>query len=323
MPGEIVFSEKLEGILPYLKNVRGKKIGIKVHFGEKGNKTFIQPDIISKIYKEVKKNNPKAEINLIDCNVLYKSERSETSSHIQIAREHGFKEPIEILDGDEEIHLGLKHFDKAYVGKGLGKYDCLLAISHVKGHIMTGFAGAIKNLGMGLASRKGKLALHSSSCPIVSKKCVKCGKCIEECPAKAISMQEKAFIDKHKCIGCAHCINVCPEEAIDAPWGSVSSEILQEKIVEYAYGINKKIKCYYLNALVNITKDCDCMGVEMEKQTGDIGFLFSENLLEIDKKSYKLVEEKSPGLFKKMNPKTNPGHQIEYIKKMEGNKNKI
>jgi uncharacterized Fe-S center protein len=310
----MIFSKNIEGILPYLKNIKGKKIGIKVHFGEKGNISYLKPEFIKKIYNEVKKNNPSSEINLIECNVLYKSDRSETKSHIKLAREHGFDMPIKILDKEQEIEINGKHFKKIKIGS-IEDYDCLLVVSHVKGHIMTGFAGAMKNLGMGLASRAGKLALHSNSCPVVNqKKCVACGKCARECPVQAINLNEKAVIDCKKCIGCAHCINTCPEEAINPPWGSVSSESLQEKIVEYAYGIYNHKKCYFINALINITKDCDCMGKKMKKEAEDIGYLYSEDMLKIDEESYNLIEKQNLGLFKKMNPRTSPRHQIEYAK---------
>ena len=50
--------------------------------------------------------------------------------------------------------------------------NALFVISHPTGHLAAGFGGAIKNLGMGTSSRKGKLNQHSSVLPeIVESKC--------------------------------------------------------------------------------------------------------------------------------------------------------
>ena len=49
----------------------------------------------------------------------------------------------------------------------------------------------------------------------VTKKCTKCGICIEECPVSCIIMaEEHAIIDSDFCINCRACISVCPVDAI-------------------------------------------------------------------------------------------------------------
>jgi uncharacterized Fe-S center protein len=45
--------------------------------------------------------------------------------------------------------------------------DVIMAVNHVTGHIVTGLGACIKNLGMGLASRKGKRQQHSSMHPSI------------------------------------------------------------------------------------------------------------------------------------------------------------
>ena len=45
---------------------------------------------------------------------------------------------------------------------------------------MTGFGGALKNLGMGCGSRAGKMEMHSAGKPVVEQdKCIGCGQCIK------------------------------------------------------------------------------------------------------------------------------------------------
>jgi len=328
---EAYFSKELGPIIENLENSRdlvetirkAKKIGIKVHFGEMGCITYLKPSITKQIYDSLRKINPRAEINLIESNVLYKGSRTETKDHIKTALAHGFDfAPIDICDdkGDWEIRPDrkLKHFDTAYFGKSLKDYDFIFVVSHVKGHVATSFAGSLKNIGMGLASRKGKFALHSNIKPKVDpKKCIACMKCINECPAEAISLIEgRASIDDNRCIGCAHCIAACPQEAIKIPWRSVMPNTLQERIVEYAkILIDKKGKdnFVFLNAMQNLTKECDCIGDPQKIEAPDMGFILSRNIIAADLASFEIVDKKA-GIFKKVPLMVDPRHQFDYAK---------
>ena len=170
--------EKIKNLLPEFK----APLGVKVHFGEDGNITYIPDAKIKPIIEIV--DNP----TLIECSVLYKSARSIAKTHRELALKHGFDfAPIDLLDGEEgddfiEIEINKKHYDKCYLGKGLERYNSLLVVSHFKGHGGSKFGGALKNLGMGLASRKGKLAIHASIKHYIKKeKCISCGDCIKNC----------------------------------------------------------------------------------------------------------------------------------------------
>lgn len=316
---DVYFAKKIEGLLEHLPSGLKGKIGIKVHFGEKGCETFIKPEIVGKIYNSLKEKNPEAEINLVECNVLYRGSRTKTEDHIKTAREHGFNEPIEILDesGSLEIPVNLMHFKKVKAGKNLKDYETLIIVSHVKGHMMAGFGGALKNVGMGIASRAGKLELHAGVSPKINSKCTGCGACIKECPVNAIILElDKAAIDKEKCIGCASCIAACTYGAVEIPWGARTSEEIQERICEYCSGILKGRKVFYINFLGNITKDCDCIGKKQKPLMKDIGFLFSEDIVSIDKASYDLIE-KEGNFFKETWPGINSQHQFEYAERIK------
>lgn len=50
----------------------------------------------------------------------------------------------------------------------------------------------------------------------VTDKCIGCGLCARNCPAKAIELKEKTPVwEKSSCYMCAACINQCPVEAIE------------------------------------------------------------------------------------------------------------
>ena len=311
----IIFSKELNEILEKIDYSRlGKNVAIKLHFGEKGNQTYLNPEIAKQIYEKLISLGKKA--TLVETNALYKGGRTNRTDHIKTAKSHGFDfAPIDILDG--ELGEEFVEVEGRKLGKGLKKYDSLLVLTHFKGHMFAGFGGAIKNLSMGLASRAGKLDMHSKTRPIInSKKCSGCGNCIKHCNAKAIILENNyAIIDRSKCEGCAMCIAVCPNNAVAIPWGSKNVEELQRALTEYAKAglkIIPKEKRVYINVLKNITPDCDCMDIKQKPMTEDIGFLLGYDPVAIDQASLDLVNKEG---FDKIN-KINKQAQINYAEEI-------
>ena len=260
-------------------------VPMKVHFGESGNVTFVKPIYYEGIKKWLKDNNKKT--CYIETNVLYKGSRTKTEDHINTALEHGFNDlDIVIADSDEskpynEIEVDLKHFKKCKIGSKYADYDSYIVVSHFKGHGLAGFGGAIKQLGMGFASRGGKMNQHSMSVPSINhNKCIMCGTCVVKCPVNAIGMDEIVEIDPDICIGCASCTVVCPVNAISNNW---DESHFHEKLAEYAYAASKDKRILYVTYAFNITKECDCNGSEMSLIAPNIGIFVSTDPVSIDK----------------------------------------
>jgi len=292
------------------------KLAIKLHFGERGNKNHVSPIFVKEIYNNLKEKVK--DICLTDCNVLYKGERTLASSHIRLAKEHGFDfAEIVIADGEKgdketKIEINQKHFSSIKIGEKLKDYNALLTITHVTGHGGAAYGGALKNIGMGLGSRSGKLEMHQAfKLQVSPERCKSCGLCAAECPADAIRMGKIAQINQDKCIGCAKCISVCPNDSILIPWGELASENLQERIVEYCSGILKDRKAYFINVLLNVTKNCDCIGATKSPMVEDIGILASDDLVAIEQASIDLVGRK---YFEKKG--TNSLVQINYAQEL-------
>src|SRR5680860_828694 len=106
--------DKVKDLIPELPG----PLGVKVHFGEEGNITYLPASYVKEI------NGWFDNSSLVECNVLYKSPRSEESTHIALAKEHGFDfAPIDILDGetgDDTIPQKIdgKHFKECWLGAG-------------------------------------------------------------------------------------------------------------------------------------------------------------------------------------------------------------
>ncbi|MEM0465635.1 MAG: DUF362 domain-containing protein [Candidatus Pacearchaeota archaeon] len=322
---KVYFSKDLDKILEKIDFSKlGKNVAIKLHFGEQGCVTYLSPIFVKKVYDKITSLGKKA--TLVECNVLYRGSRTNKKDHIKTAISHGFDfAPIDILDGDfgkDEIEVSVLNgfIDKASLGSGLSKYDSMIALSHFKGHPDSGYGGAFKNIGMGLASRAGKLHIHANTRPVINEsRCISCGKCVSNCPVNAISLSNgRARINNVICIGCAMCIAVCEKGAVKVPWGSSSHEEVCKKIVDYTRAVLSKIpNIIYLNFLVNITKECDCFGFSQKPIINDIGILYSEDIVSIDKASLDLVNKYSNNKFNKIND-VNKDIQVNYafLKKM-------
>lgn len=273
---------------------------VKIHFGEKGNDSYINPVFVRQVVDKIKAN--KAKPFLTDTNTLYSGSRSNAVDHLVTAIEHGFDysvvgAPLIIADGlhsknSVEVDINKKHFNKVKIARDIFEADSMIVMSHFKGHENAGFGGSIKNLAMGCAPAAGKQQQHSTLKPVVNKlKCISCGRCINVCPVNAISFKEKkAYIDHNICIGCGECITICPVKAIAPNWDTEVVPFL-ERMTEYAYGaiVGKENKTGYINFLINITPDCDCVPWSDASIVPDIGILASNDPVALDKASFDLI----------------------------------
>lgn len=272
-----------------------KEVPIKVHFGEKGNKTFIPAKCYDEVINYLKENGVSP--YYIESNVLYRGARTTKDKHIETAKSHGFIQiPIIIADGDigtdyDEIEINKEYIKKCKIGKEYGKYKQFIVMCHFKGHVEAGFGGALKQLAMGFAARAGKLEQHSGISPVVNaEKCISCGICEDKCDFDAIEILDVAAIDENKCVGCAGCIAICPQGAIKNTWGGAN---FLEKLAEYAYGAAKGKDNIYISFVHNITDKCDCAGVHMKPIAENIGVLAGKDPVALDTACLDLVQKNS------------------------------
>ncbi len=315
---------------------------VKIHFGEQGNTAFIRPVFVRKIIETIRKTG--AMPFLTDANTLYVGTRSNAVSHIKTAIENGFaysamdNAPIVIADGllgksETPVAVNLKNCENVYIGSEIVQADALISVAHFKGHELSGFGGTIKNIGMGSASRRGKLDQHSNVSPKIKRKtCIGCGECAAHCPGEAIFLEDKkAYIMKEKCIGCAECIVRCPTRSININWNQ-TIPVFMEKMVEYTSGVlkNKPNKTLFINFITDIAPKCDCLSYTESPIVNNIGVVASLDPVAIDQASADLVNQQAglphtalktglaPGedKFKGLYPDVDWTHQLAYAQEI-------
>jgi hypothetical protein len=307
---------------------KDEKTAVKMHFGDEGNTGHVSAEYAGVVCRKI---IDKAAVPfLVDTNTLYRGRRTVSADHIKIAHEHGFTPKTcfaDVIVPDDtkkenvtDVKIDGELFKSAKVAVIFLKSDSLVSLAHFKGHVMTGFGGSLKNIGMGCASREGKLAQHSEIAPIVDlKRCKKCMACVQSCPVDAIRFESgRIVIDSSKCIGCATCIAACVHGAIEVNWESGGMK-LQEKMVEYASAIilNKKNKIGCINFATKITKECDCLAKDDPRIMPDVGIFASNDPVSVDKASYDACFNLcGKDIFKSVHPNRDGLKQLKYANKL-------
>ncbi|MCJ7729616.1 MAG: DUF362 domain-containing protein, partial [Sedimentisphaerales bacterium] len=264
---------------------------------------------------------------LTDTNVLYASTRHDAIGHYKVAARHGFGLetlgiPFIVAGGlvgtaETAIEVNCEINKEVYIASDIVWCRSILAVAHFTGHLSTCAAAVIKTLGMGCASRRGKMKQHVALKLVIGDNCKRCGECVKHCPADAITLDDiKAHIDQDKCIGCAECLAVCRFGAVEYDWKS-EDEVLQKSIAEHALGVlkGKQDKAAFFSFLMSITKDCDCFDTpDMPKIVDDIGILASTDPVAIDKAALDLIEAKGGKKLTQLTgyTKLNPLYHIEH-----------
>lgn len=256
-------------------------VALKIHFGEPGNTAYLKPERVLPIAQKISALGGKPFFT--DCNTLYKGRRSETKTHIEVAKEHGYSKAVIPEEDDcEHVEVKLKHFRSVFLGGVAVRSKVLIALTHFKGHELTGFGGTLKNLGMGLATRRGKLKQHQD------------------------------------CVNCPELKTCRKNLTIEACWIGPSA-LVQEKIVEFAFGAlkNKTDKAGFMNFICDVSPNCDCFAHNDPPIVPDIGILASLDPVALDQASTDLViKAAGKDIFREIYPDADWNVQLDYAEKL-------
>ncbi len=247
---------------------KDKFVAVKVHFGEVGNMAFLRHQYAKVLCDHIKARGGKP--FLTDCNTLYVGYRNNALNHLDAAFINGYN-PLStgvhtiIADGlrgtdEREIPVaGGEYVKEAKIGAAVAEADIIVSLTHFKGHVNAGFGGALKNIGMGCGSKKGKMEMHSSGTPrIDGGKCIGCGMCVDHCANDGVHVVDgTAVIDEGHCVGCGYCIAYCPAGAIMTKWDE-AKPVMNKKIAEYTKAVLDGKPSFHVSLVLDVSPDCDC-----------------------------------------------------------------
>ena len=304
---------------------KGDRVGIKLHWGEMGNHSFLPPVFAKEVTRWLLEIGVRPFV--FDTTVLYSGSRRTGADSIKTAAAHGYSAiyldcPVIIADGMDgrnviDIPSGHRHFESVQVASIFDQADGFVIFSHFKGHMVSAFGGAIKNLSMGFASRAQKQRMHADAHPTLKKKkCTRCGICVEVCPTGAACFADDEYpgYNLDRCIGCAQCIGLCPEVALEICWNE-DNDVFQEKLVETAAAVWRKIedRAILINALLNIAAECDCLPGRHAAIAPDVGFVGGYHPVTVDRES---IRRAGAEHFNKAHPHVDWQRQFTYSREI-------
>jgi uncharacterized protein len=292
--------ERLLQEFPLGKMLEGKIVALKMHLGRGLGYTTIHPLFVRILIRKIREAG--GELFLTDILLPHMKDFGGITAKDRYSED--------ILDAP--IYPAAGVFDKYYYSKKvnfkslkeiqvaghLHDAEVLINFSHFKGHGMSSYGGAIKNIAMGAVTAKTRHdlhALHSAGSGIAwdEKLCSNCNKCIEECRYKAnkfnSSGRYEVFI--HDCTYCQHCVEICLEGAL-----SLEAKNYLDFQEGLAIATEEVLKTFspenvlHINVLMNITLMCDCWGMSTQSLIPDLGIMASNDIVAIEKASLDLIK---------------------------------
>jgi uncharacterized Fe-S center protein len=297
------------------ERVNGKLVAVKMHVGRGIGFTTVHPLFVKKLIDKLKGWGARVYI---------------TDQEVSGARVRGYTEellgcPILSACGEtgkyvyykEASFKGLTNLD---VGGYIHDADCLIDLSHVKGHGACAYGGACKNIAMGCVTDRTRQQIHGLEGGLVwnGEKCTHCEQCIAGCNHHANKFNANGDYEVffHHCTLCQHCVKVCPTGAI-----TLDGNYYTDFQTGMAVATRTVLDCvglenvYYINFLTNITALCDCWGFTTPSLVPDIGIMASHDMTAIERASIDAIkiENLNPAAIPTGHTMSGSGHLFEQL----------
>ena len=198
---------------------------VKVHVGEGDNNTYVKAPYIKGLVDELIELNTKPFVT--DTTTLYVGRRHNAIDHTALATEHGFSLnglgiPFIVSDGlsgtaESVVKVNGEINEEVYIAYDIIRSQSILSVAHVTGHCAAGLGATLKTLGMGCASKKGKMKQHAALKLNISDDCTLCGVCYDMCPQDCFQFEgtkPPIVAYQKECWHCGACVIDCPVDAV-------------------------------------------------------------------------------------------------------------
>jgi len=234
-------------------------------------------------------------------------------THLALARAKGYataadQVPYVVADGPDQgtalpgVLPGDSLLTEHTLAGGLAGAEGLCVLNPVRPHPHVGVRGAVTTLGVGLADRAGKIALHRNIRPQVDTPlCAGCGVCLTICLFDAIEFRDgRAFIDHKRCTGCGECMNVCFMAGI-SPAEASGIPDFQARVADAALAARDWLtggisgRQAYFSFLVRLDRQDGGARSRNRNRLGDVGILASRDPVALDQATVDLISDRMGG----------------------------
>ena len=281
-------------------------VAVKIHWGSEGAFRPIRATFIRKTVDRIKAIGADPFIT--------ETVRIPGLDYLHVANYNGISQetcgaPLVLADGlygaDNILVKSGPIIGEVAVASVIHDVPAMVVLSHFKGHIQSSFGGALKHISMGGVSARhrsvkgsGRGGMHCLTPDRIGwdkSECTFCMACVEVCPRKALSIEnEKLVIDETLCWACGRCARVCETGALSDP---IDPEDFQRRLIEGAKGVLstfKKDKIIYVNVMLDVQPECDCMPGADVAIVQDIGILIGDDPVAIDQAALDMVNAAAP-----------------------------
>jgi uncharacterized Fe-S center protein len=302
---------------------RGDIVAVKTHMGEAYNVGYLRPVIISTLVAMLKEKGTRPFVTDTTTMPYHPwISRTLAMDHLETANNNGFNQgtvgcPVVIADGwlgTDDVTVDLQgrgnYLTKQFIARAIADADALLSVAHFKGHPAGGYGGSLKNIGVGGASKRGKMNLHGALAgdkPVIDaklcpgRKCEWWQVCEDCCPEGSVKVTDEGLtVDLDSCVYCFACANLCVNMAgVKAIQRFDHLPTLGRRIADSALAcmMTKELgKTFFLNFAMDITPYCDCYGWTDTPIVNGLGILASYDPVAVDMACIDMMNA-APGLL--------------------------
>jgi uncharacterized Fe-S center protein len=295
-------------------------VAIKTHCGEWNNTAYLRPVYARALADRIKELGGRPFVT--DTTTLTYGPHHSRASELDIrmtAERNGFSSsvlgcPFIVADGfsgTDDVLVDLPEgyiLKEAFIAKAIAHADVMIVLTHFKGHPLGIVGGAMKNLGIGAQSQRGKHNVHLGGHPkyglgaatdfhpelCKGKACPKWELCDNCCPYDLFHVKENTIEwERDKCTGCMGHIDVntwCgvlnfPKEPL---------EYFQPAIPDACLATMKAIgkdNVGFINMAIDLSPMCDCMAFADTPVVPNLGAFASKDPVAIDQACLDKVRE--------------------------------
>lgn len=301
----------------------GEIVAVKTHMGEAYNVGYLRPIIVRTLVDALKECGCRPFVTDTTTMPYHPwISRTLAMDYLETANNNGFNQssigcPIIIADGwlgTDDVVVDLKgrgtYLKKQFVSRAIADADALLSVAHFKGHPAGGYGASLKNIGVGGASKRGKMNLHGALAgdkPVVDaklcpgKKCEWWQTCEGCCPEGAIKVTDSGLdVDLDTCVYCFACANLCVNMAGNNAIKRFDYlPALGRRIADSALATTltkEPGKAFFLNYAIDVTPCCDCYGWTDTPFVNSLGIFASLDPVAVDKACIDMMNQ-APGLI--------------------------